>query len=281
MLGDINVLFYTLYLLFAVFGTFLSPLFFAFHLLDILYRYPSLQNVIKSVTIPKKALLVTSLFSLILVYYFGIIAYAYFSDSFHEEDCSDLLTCVIITFDHGFKNNGGIGGSLRDWPYGEVEISRLFFDNLYNIIIIVIMINIFQGIIIDTFAMLREENQKNTQDRLTKCFICGLERDMVERATSRPFDYHTYFEHNEWKYVQFIGYLEDKKETELTGMESYVKEKLGKKEISWFPQQEGLSIKREGESQETAFFAESKEIDKAMKEAVYQTQELKRFLGLL
>jgi len=280
LLGEIDVLFYVLYLLFAVFGTFASPLFFAFHLLDILYRYPSLQNVIKSVTIPKKALLVTSLFSLILVYYFSIIGYAYFYDSYHKGDCDDLITCAIVTFDHSFKVNGGIGGALVDWPYGDVELSRLLFDNLYNIIIIVIMINIFQGIIIDTFAVLREENTRNSLDRSTKCFICGLERDAVERATGRSFDYHTYYEHNEWKYVQFIGYLEDKEETELTGVESYVKEKLAKKEIAWFPQQEGLSIKREGESEEVAFFAESKEIGDAVKEAAYQTQQLKKQLGL-
>lgn len=274
------MLFYVFYLVFAVFGTFASPLFFAFHLLDILYRYPSLQNVIKSVTIPKVQLLVTSLFSVILVYYFSIIAYAYFYDSYHAGDCEDLITCTIITFDHSFKVNGGIGGALRDWPYGDVEISRLIFDNLYNIIIMVIMINIFQGIIIDTFAMLREENHRNSLDRSTKCFICGLERDTVERATNRPFSFHTSYEHNEWKYVQFIGYLEDKEATELTGIESYVKEKLDKKDISWFPQQEGLSIKRDGESEEAAFFAESQSINKAVKEAVYQTQELKRLQGV-
>ena len=38
---------------------------------------------------------------------------------------------------------------------------RIFFDSIYNLIVIVILVNIVSGIIIDTFGALRaDENEK-------------------------------------------------------------------------------------------------------------------------
>ena len=52
----------------------------------------------------------------------------------------------------------------------------IFFDNMYQIVVKIIMVNICAGIIIDTFGNLRElDNQKN-KDIKDKCFICGLEK---------------------------------------------------------------------------------------------------------
>lgn len=39
---------------------------------------------------------------------------------------------------------------------------RFFFDNIYFILLMIIMINIVAGIIIDTFGTLREELNKYT-----------------------------------------------------------------------------------------------------------------------
>ena len=38
-----------------------------------------------------------------------------------------------------------------------------------------------------------------------------------------------------WNYLFYIAYLKDKDETEYTGIESYVREKVDKQDISWFP----------------------------------------------
>lgn len=38
-----------------------------------------------------------------------------------------------------------------------------------------------------------------------------------------------------WNYLYYIAYLKDKTQTEYTGIESYVADKLDKKEITWFP----------------------------------------------
>ena len=42
-------MYYIAYGLFAILGTFYHPLFFIFHLTEILFRYPTLKNIILSV----------------------------------------------------------------------------------------------------------------------------------------------------------------------------------------------------------------------------------------
>lgn len=112
-------------------------------------------------------------------------------------NCPSLIACTVNVWDKGFKANGGIGGYLDSWKDGTLNIGRLMYDNTYNIIIMIIMLNIVQGIIIDTFAVLREAHERNTMDRENKCYICGIERDIIERVTSNPFRYHTLREHHE------------------------------------------------------------------------------------
>ena len=41
--------------------------------------------------------------------------------------------------------------------------------------------NIVSGIMIDTFAELRDERQKIEDDKKNMCFICGLDRATLEK----------------------------------------------------------------------------------------------------
>jgi hypothetical protein len=245
-LSNVDVLYHLLYMVFSIFGIAYNPLFFSLHLLDVLYRYPSLQNVIKSVVLPRKSLLLTFILILILIYLFSIWAFLGFHNYF-DSQCNDMIMCIKTTFDQGIKNGGGIGQFL-DENKGPVSgswdiVMRFLFDDLFNIIIMIIMMNIIQGIIIDTFAVLREASERNTADRETKCFICGKDKEYIERCTNRPFRYHCAYEHNEWNYIFFIAYLINKESTEHTGVESSIFDLVEAKDISWIPQQQGLTLK--------------------------------------
>jgi len=44
--------------------------------------------------------------------------------------------------------------------HDDVDIFRFAYDNLYNIFAMLFLLNIFAGIIIDTFAQLREDDKK-------------------------------------------------------------------------------------------------------------------------
>ena len=94
------------------------------------------------------------------------------------------------------------------------------------------------GIIIDTFAVLREEDEKKKDEMENFCFICGIERDVFDKKidNKKGFEYHIKIEHHLWNYIFFLSYLNDKESTEYTGFESYVSEKLlnGKNDIFIF-----------------------------------------------
>lgn len=247
-LSKVDVIYQMCFFTFSVLALSVHPFFFSIHLLDILYRDPSLQSVVMSVVLPWRSLVLTLVLIIIIVYLFSIWAYVQFYKDFYLA-CDSLLMCFRTTFDQGFKNSGGIGMWLdyMPWYSGEVTpkeliIPRFFYDDLFMIIIVIIMLNIVLGLIIDTFAVLRENDEVSIKDREKKCFICGKEKEEIERLTRQPFRVHTLTEHNEWTYLFFIAYLEFKEKTEHNGTDSYIKQLVDARDVEWIPQQRGLSF---------------------------------------
>ena len=99
MLTDFNVLYYLVYGFTGVLGLTIKPYFFAFHLFEVLMRYPELRNVLKSVWLGKKLLLFTFLLTIILVYAFSLFAYYILNEYYSEGDCYDTWACFLTTFD--------------------------------------------------------------------------------------------------------------------------------------------------------------------------------------
>ena len=56
---------------------------------------------------------------------------------------------------------------------------KFAFDCTFHIVVIIIMINILFGIIIDTFAQLRDEKQTKDDDKRNVCYICNIDRNTV------------------------------------------------------------------------------------------------------
>lgn len=277
VLKNVHVLYHTLYMLFSVLGLVFHPFFFAYHLTEIVYRYPSLQNVIQSVVIPKKSLLLTFLWTIIMVYLFSLIGYAVF-DSHFQGHCSDLLTCMSVVYDQGFKSDGGVGGFMDQFTTGADYVNRFFFDNLYNTIVMIIMLNLVQGIIIDTFAILRAKHEMNMYDKEYKCFICGIDRETIERGTTHPFMYHKVNEHNEWNYMFYVYFLISKNPTEFSGIESHIKESIDKSGIDWFPLNQALSLVSESNSVEAGILVSMQDVKQQLKDLTTEFHDFKKTL---
>lgn len=114
---------------------------------------------------------------------------------------------------------------------------KAIFDFIYNFIVLILIIEILSGIIIDTFAELRQEEEEKKKDMENYCFICGLNRRDMDRQGGRKQDYnfHISKKHNKWNYLYYMAYILDKPETELSGIESYVYECREEGHIHWFP----------------------------------------------
>jgi len=72
---DFEFVFYSLYIVFCVFGLKFHPFFFAWGLLVEFLRFKILKNVIKAVTIPREALMLTFVLFILVEYYFTLYAY--------------------------------------------------------------------------------------------------------------------------------------------------------------------------------------------------------------
>jgi len=258
-LKSADIVYYLAYAIFAILGSAVHPFFFAFHLTEILRRYPTLKNVIKAIVEPRRQLGLTFLFYLILTYIFSLFAFEFFADDY-QGDCSSTWSCFLTTFDFTFKANGAIGGYLdgiadpipEDADHG-YKFGRFFFDFFNNIILVVIMISIVAGIIIDTFGLLREMEEEKNKDIQEKCFICGLSKEVFDRQAEIGYDFNKHIknDHYMWNYIFFIAFLRDKDETEYTGIESYIHERLQNADYtSWFPFHKALALKNHDEDDE-------------------------------
>ncbi len=96
------------------------------------------------------------------------------------------------------------------------------------------MLKIIFGIILDTFRMLREKEFKTEKDLLNRCFICNVDRDNLEK-NSINFEHHCEKEHFIWDYAYYIMTLRLKNAQDLNANNSYVKQQIENKSISWFP----------------------------------------------
>ncbi|CAG9329528.1 unnamed protein product [Blepharisma stoltei] len=236
------ILYYIIFLAFAILGASIHPFFFSINLLmNMVYRYPTMQLICMSIRIPFKAMVSAWILMFLIVYIFGVVGYSLIHNDFTDY-CPSILVCSIYIFDQGWKQNGGIGVSLKNYAPGELDYIRLLYDNLYNVIIVVTMLNVVQGIVMDVFAQIREKNNNDITDMKTKCFMCGLERDYIERVTNEPFKHHICFEHCEWNYILYIAHILNKNKEEYTSAEKYIKELYELKDIRWYPWNQSLSI---------------------------------------
>ena len=70
-----------------------SPFFFAVHLLDLMNKSDDLRAVLKAVTLNGRAILVTGVFGLIIIYIYAIVGFALFKDDFILVDQHESRRC--------------------------------------------------------------------------------------------------------------------------------------------------------------------------------------------
>jgi len=146
---------------------------------------------------------------------------------------------------------GGIADSILAQTYADREMYyfRSAYDLLFFLLIVIIMLNIFSGIIIDTFAQLRDEKADFENNKNNVCFICSIDRYEFDR-NGDGLEKHIDQDHNLFNYLYFKIYLMNKPTTEYNGTESMIGG-----DSSWFPIHKALVLEKnkekEKESEET------------------------------
>ena len=137
---------------------------------------------------------------------------------------------------YGFRAGGGIGDEFSKVSFYDNDYyTKTFFYNMFfQIVIVLVLGNIFLGVIVDTFNDLRDEKTKFEKDVNDTCFICQISS---EKATIKNINFkdHVANEHHIWNYVNFIVYLYINNPMEFNRTESNAYYRIKELNISWIP----------------------------------------------
>uniref|UniRef100_A0A8C4H809 Ryanodine receptor 2b (cardiac) n=1 Tax=Dicentrarchus labrax TaxID=13489 RepID=A0A8C4H809_DICLA len=238
---DNSFLYLAWYMAMSVLGHY-NNFFFAAHLLDIAMGFKTLRTILSSVTHNGKQLVLTVGLLAVVVYLYTVVAFNFFRKFYNKSDdkdtedmkCNDMLTCYMFHMYVGVRAGGGIGDEIVDPAGDEFEVERIVFDITFFFFVIVILLAIIQGLIIDAFGELRDQQEQVKEDMETKCFICGIGSEYFDKVP-HGFETHTLQEHNLANYLFFLMYLINKDETEHTGQESYVWKMYQERSWEFFP----------------------------------------------
>lgn len=199
---------------------------------------------------------------IIIFYIYAVIGFFYFQDMFWEygvnpydsdvigeSTCADMWQCFLTIANLGIRNGGGIGEHTIPESYVHNKskyFAKLLYTSSYHIIVLVILLNICFGIIIDTFAQLRDAKTVRDDDMTNVCYICSLNKSTFDKE-GEGFENHIEKDHNIWYYIYYIVHLRQKDQTEYTGVESQVWERYNNDDIAWFPLHKAMILDSSGD----------------------------------
>lgn len=231
----------------SVFASYESGMLFnALLLLDIISKIQTLGNVLSIFKENAIALLSTLALFFVMLYIFAFIGFQTLRDQFDNSKalyCDNLSQCLISTINLGLRSGGGIGDML-DQQLWESEFfwTRYVYDFLFFMIITIILMNIFFGIIIDSFADKRAKEAEVEEEVQGQCFICGISQSKFE-IENVPWKDHIFTQHNLHAYLAFLIRVNEKEMNDCNGIEKHVKKCLQKGVIIFFPISRCLAVK--------------------------------------
>ena len=222
-----------------------TKILYAFLLLTIFNSVKTIKNVVTGIQLRFKAFFLVLFLSFIFIYIMSNISYFFYKKdyaqdiSYNDDNvCDNLIFCFLNALDYGLRARGGIGDSAKSISYlrnfGHY-IGRIFLDDLYFLLIVIIMIDIVFIVIERSFISLKNKNEKNSLDKKNYCFICHANIYSLKKYYGQSIQKHRKKIHNVWNYVEYIIYLKKSDINKLNYFDTYVLKKIEKKDISWMP----------------------------------------------
>ena len=220
MLTKFQTIYYMLSLFFIFLGLLVHPFFYCFVLFELVKRVEIMQNILRAMYVPLGNIVTTILLCVILEYFFTVIALAMYQSHFPKiNDTKNMLKTFIRMFDQTFKEDGGVGTYLnvtREPGYNPFNAryyagTRFFFDLIFFLLLNMIGFQIFFMIIIDYFSQSKEKTEEFTELSETKCLVCELEREDLEKIYSNSksaFELHVNHAHSLIDYISYLVYLQ-------------------------------------------------------------------------
>ena len=233
-------------MVFAILGLFVHHFFFSFHLIELIKSTPILKYVFLAFYEPLADVIFTYIFFFILIYFYSLLIFYRYYPLMPDYSCDSPLICMLFIYSNTFTSGGNLGNFI-DTKEESINISgdmeRYLLDISYTVIMVYVVWQMVIGLILDAFDNLRGDREEIEEDMENTCFICGLNREKIEKyyLGKEGFENHLQ-DHNVENYLFYMLYLEEKDPNEYSGLESYVKENIEKESINWFPMQRSLKI---------------------------------------
>ena len=198
-------------------------------LLDIIERSNTLMCIVKSFWLPKKQIVVTLVLFYLIAYYFIILVYLFIPEEVPEHDCLKFSNCYFTLCDQAIKNSNGIinylieeGLFISDSLWSN---PRFWIDNWFAIFDIMLVMQMFCGIIIDTYLSQRETIRDIEKDKNSICFICGLNKNELNKYYSSEFGFneHIKLDHYLWNYMFAVFNVTSAEESKLISLDRAIK----------------------------------------------------------
>ena len=250
---EVNMLIFTL-IFNILFITTRCYIFLTIPILFIANIVPTLFDIFLAMKTKFLNMLIVLIFEYFVIYIFMWITYFYLpkfldfeevldphsQSHITEKYCYSSLQCYMMVLNYGSSAGGGIGDVISMVSYRSdvgLFIGRFFYDMFFFILIVLVLGNIFLGIIVDSFGELRNINIQTENDVKNICFICQLSRDAC-LTRNIDFEKHVSTDHNKWNYVYFLTYLQINNPNDFSGIENSVWEKLEDQDFGWIPIEE-------------------------------------------
>ena len=251
LLGDQDIFYLVFSFFFGVIANFDKRYHFAFSLLlfPIFEFFPTMKSVTLSVQMRYQQFSYTAFLIVILILLYSSISFLYFQDSYYSVDlgqniCSSYLQCFLTMFNYGIRS-GGIGdfSSYKSYEDKKNYWGNFIFNWIFYFSIVLIMINIVNGIIVDTFQALREESSLKFEALNNICFICSLKRSKFE-INGLNYAKHTNNEHNLQNYFHYLIKVKSSVENDLNSLDYQVLNDMKEEKFDFFPIKKAISLEK-------------------------------------
>lgn len=219
---------------FGILG-FIHPFFFSFQLFTMFNIFETMTSVLYAIRERYQQFGSTAFLLIILLLIYGSLT----NDKFNyiEETqttiCSNYLECFLYLFNNGIRAGGVPFEPKVDEQRG--FWSEFFYSWIFYFLIILIILNIINGIIVDTFQYLREENAEIYDQQTNYCYICQISRGQFESNGIKFEEEHKVKDHNVFNYFCYLFKINRTDPHDLNSVDFQVYNSIKESKVDFFP----------------------------------------------
>ena len=205
-----------------------------------------MKIVLVSIKLRSYQFLAALVFILSLTLFYTLLGFLFFNDHYIINDknvCNNVFSCFLYFIHNGIRGEAGFDFDHK-YRYEAGYILDFVLEWLFYFSIILVMLNIINGIIVDTFDEMRQRDAQKNDFKKNYCFLCSLKKNHFEYHTL-DFKTHKKKEHNLMYYYFYFIYLNNKETENKNQIENYISNCLTEKFVDFFPIKRSLNLENQ------------------------------------